>query len=448
VNAPTTSREQAGEGQDEETTDAEWLPSNSHTTSGPEFSSLADFGVPFVESLRSQPEAVALFKHFTGVVAKQLAWYDHDANPWRNLIAPLALNSQTLFTAILAMSSGNILSRMDNSHVGTSPQFQSMQLYRENALKLLSKDIRDLRSLPATPWSSTHWQSAKATLASVIILSYLDVHFPASGVWRLHLSGAQQVVRAVQKPPSGDPTMSFLAEEVFAATTWPLLTDYSLDMTTSRETVELQDLLGTVTMSDQESGFSGFCLALRRITLMERLCHQSASDGTLYVDVESASEKITQILVEARSSALMTVTPERLQNSKFEGQDAKHLIDAYFHATAAYKLRALRLTAAEGRTLDFHRSQLLQSLLAFQDLESFAQDQTWPLFVAGTESKDAVDSQEWIRGRFERIMRCSCALDRPRVLQFLEEFWRQSDHESWIDYGRHRAGDLANFLIL
>lgn len=448
INIQMTSREESVEKLDERTADSKWLWPNSHRTPRPEFSPLADFGTPFVEHQVFQPQAIALLKHFTDVIANQLAWYDDDANPWRNLIVPLAFSSRTLFTAILAMSSGNILSRMENNHVYTSIHFQSMQFHRENALKLLSKDFRDIRSLSTTPWLPSHSQLGKATLASVMILSYLEIHFPTSGAWRLHLNGARQVIRAVQKPPVYDRTMSFLADELFAATTWPLLTDYDLDMSTTNDNVELQGLLGTATRPDQASGFAGFCLALRRITLTERLSQQSKSDGVPCIDTEAAFAKIDRTLSQARSSTLKLVRPERLRHSKFEGQDVKHLIDAYYHATAVYNFRALRRTTTDGYSIDSHRFQLLKSLLAFHNLESFAQDQAWPLFVAGTESKGDAVSQDWIRCRFRRIIRCSCALDRPRVMSFLEAFWGQTDHESWIDYGRQRVSDLAKFLIL
>ncbi|KAH7364924.1 fungal-specific transcription factor domain-containing protein [Rhexocercosporidium sp. MPI-PUGE-AT-0058] len=444
----TTSHKQSVENQDDRTTRTNYLWPNSQSTPRLEFSVLADFRTPFVEYQNFQAEAISLLKHFTEVIANQLAWYDDDANPWRNLIVPLAFSSRTLFTAILAMSAGNILSRMENSYIHTSIHFQSMQFHRHNALNLLSKDFQDIRSFSATPWLPSHSQLGKATLASVIVLSYLEIHFPTSGVWRLHLNGAREVLRAVQKPPVCDRTMSFLVEELSAATTWPLLTNYNLDMPTSNDDVELQDLLGTVNVPDQASGFSGFCLALRLITLTERLSQQSKSDGISCVDTEAAFAEIDQTLSQAWSSTLKTVRPERLWHSKLEGRDVKYLIDAYYHATAVYKFQALRRTTKDGYSIESHRFQLLQSLLAFHDLESFAQDQAWPLFIAGTESKGDAVSQDWISCRFRRIIHCSCALDRPRVMSFLEQFWSQTDHESWIDYGRQRASDLASFLIL
>lgn len=442
-----TSREESVEKPDERTADSKWLWLNSHKPPRPEFSPLAEFGTPFVEHQVFRPAAVALLKHFTDVIANQLAWYDDDANPWRNLIVPLAFSSRTLFTAILAMSSGNILSRMENNDVSAVIHFQSMQFHRENALKLLSIDFQDIRSLSTTPWLPSHSQMGKATLASVLILSHLEVHFPTSGAWRLHLNGARQVIQALQQPSVYDPTMSFLAEELFAATTWPLLTDYDLDVSTTSDNVELQDL-ATANRPDQTSGFAGFCLALRRITLMERLSQQSKNDNVPCIDTEAAFAKIDRTLLQARSSALDIIRPERLRHSKFESQDLKYLIDAYYHATAVYKFRALRRTATDEYSIDSHRFQLFKSLLAFHDVESFAQDQTWPLFVAGTESKGDAVNQDWIRCRFRCVIRCSCALDRPRVMKFLEAFWGQTDHESWIDYGRQRRGDLASFLIL
>ncbi|KAL6242556.1 hypothetical protein RBB50_010696 [Rhinocladiella similis] len=405
----------------------------------------------------SQPGAVPLLDHFTQVVASQLVWYDDDTNPWRNLIVPLALDSPTLLTTILAMASGNIVSRLQGDHQHTRNILRSMQLHREQALRLLSKDFKILSNLKSTKsWQPPHSYWGKATLASVIILSYLEIHFPTSNVWRLHLKAAQEVFQAIEKPSIPDRLTTFLTEELYAATTWSLLTDYDFDasvgdhdrqMSHNFHTAQPQEPQEMVAMQYQDSGFAGFCIAIRRITRVERLSRQSRVHGALCINLETMMAQIDRMLLEARRCALESVRPERLWRTKSEHLDIRNLIDAIYHATSIYKIRALQSTTDEETVVASHRDRLFQSLLAFHDLESFAQDQTWPLFVAGTESIADVTRQSWIRRRFQRIMSCSCELDRPRVMRFLEAYWLQTDSENWIDYGRRQANQVK-FLIL
>ncbi|KIW10124.1 hypothetical protein PV08_11084 [Exophiala spinifera] len=405
----------------------------------------------------SQSGAAFLLNHFTRVVANQLVWYDDDANPWRNLIVPLALDSPTLLTTILAIASGNIVSRTQGDNQHTGKIYRSMQFHREQALRLLSKDIRVMSNLTSTKsWQPSHSRWGDATLASVILLSYLEIHFPTSGVWRLHLKAARQVILAIEKPSISDRTTIFLTEELFAATTWALLTDYDFDASVSGYDLHIshdnhapqpQELQEMVAIPYQDSGFAGFCLAIQQITRMERILRQSRVHGVPYMDTETILAQIDRMLSEARRCALGSAKPERLRCTKSEHLDVRNLIDAIYHATSVYKLRALQCTTNAESTLNYHRNQLFRSLLAFHDLESFAQDQTWSLFVAGTESKGDVTRQVWIRRRFHRIMSCSCELDRPRVMRFLEAYWLQTDSENWINYGR-RQTDQVGFLIL
>ncbi|KIW39674.1 uncharacterized protein PV06_08266 [Exophiala oligosperma] len=457
VNLGEASGDQHVEDQRQARRITEWMTHDPSSTPWTEVYPLALFRTSLVEAQLSQPEVATLLNHFTEVVANQLVWYDDDANPWRKLIVPLALDSPTLLTTILAIACGNIVSRMRSDHHHTGSFFRSTQLHREKALRLLSKDFQTMSNLISTEsWMPSHSHWGKATLASVIILSYLEIHFPTSGVWRLHLEAARQVIQAIQKPSISDRTTTFLAEELFATTTWALLTDYDADTSVSDQDLHISlDKDGPqprqpeemVTMPCQDSGFAGFCLVIRQITQTERLFQQSRIHGVPYIDTETRLVQIGRMLSEARRCALGSVRLEHLRRSKSEHLDASNLIDALYHSTSVYKFRALQFTSNEGSTVVSHRDQLFKSLQTFHDPESFAQDQTWPLFVAGTESKGDVTRQRWIRDRFQLIMSCSCELDRPRVMRFLESYWLQTDSENWVDYGRRQANQ-DRFLIL
>lgn len=433
------------------------MPTDFIATSQREHYEAASLSNTLAEFLPYWPGDRVLLGHFTQVVASQLVWYDSDENPWRNLIVPLAAGSHTLLTAILALASGNIVARMQSSDHSARHYSRLTQVHRDNVLKLLSADFQTMGKLTTSQmWLASHSDWAKATLASTIILSYLEIHFPNSGLWRLHLSAAQQVMQAIRKSADGDSTSSFLAGELFAATTWSLLTDYDCDLSMGENHVGLsiaEDVpnsyqsLATTAITSEDSGFAGFCLVLRQITLMERSCYRSGNGTWSLTKTGAMLAQIDRSLSEARCNALEALRPERHRRSKPEYLDAQHLVDALYHATLIYRHRATPSPAEQNSTLETLREQLFRSLLAFRDPESFAQDQTWPLFVAGTESMSDSLSQEWIRRRFATVMSSSCTLDRPSIMRFLEAFWLQTEYENWIDYGRQRTRQLK-FLIL
>jgi hypothetical protein len=412
---------------------------------------------PFIETQLRQPGTFALLGHFTEIVANQLAWYDNDKNPWRNLIVPLAMDSHALFAAILAMSSGNIVARMEDNSAAAGHHLQSMQLLREKTLTLLSADFRKLSALTKVgSWLPSDARWATAILASAILLSYLEIHFPVSGVWRVHLRAARQVMGAIQQSSASDELISFLAGEYFAATTWSMLTEFDVashatydypEEPTQGKQHSTKDLLGSFAISHGDSGFAGFCLGLQEITRLERLHRQEGRDVWLGSVDREYFPKIDELLSEARHRAFQAVEIDNPRMSETEELDVRLLIDAFYHATSIYKSRALQRFTGAHPTISYHRERLCSVLLTFRDPYSFAQDQTWPLFVAGTESKGDVPQQTWISGRFQCVMSRSCALDRPRVLNFLAAFWLQSNTDNWIDYAR-QCGTEASFLIL
>ncbi|KPI39094.1 uncharacterized protein AB675_4658 [Cyphellophora attinorum] len=413
--------------------------------------------MPFIEVQLRRPEMFALLSHFTKVVASQLAWYDNDKNPWRSLIVPLALESRALFAAILAISSGNIAARLGDGSGAARDYLQSMHLLRQETLTSLSTDFRKLSTLlSAGPLLPSELRWVTATLASVIVLSHLEVHFPVTGIWRVHLRAARQVMRAIQHSSTGDEVISFLAEESFAATTWSMLTDFDVashainecfEMSTVAASHRVEDFLERFAISHQDSGFAGFCLVLQKITKLERLHQQKGSDVLpSSADCDSLSD-LDKLLSEARHRAFQAMESDSLRMSDAEVLDVRLLIDAFYHATSIYKIRSLVRYASSHPTLSYHREQLCNALFAFRNADSFAQDQTWPLFVAGTECRGNPSRQSWISGRFQCIMARSCALDRQRVLQFLGAFWTQSGTDHWIDYARQIGAD-AGFLIL
>ncbi len=90
-------------------------------------------------------------------------------------------------------------------------------------------------------------------------------------------------------------------------------------------------------------------------------------------------------------------------------------------------------------------------LRCIKDIEPFAQELAWPVFVAGMECCGRLDEQAVVEDRMEEIMRINGPLDRRRMMEFLRGWWRIEEEErsrrSWIDLAREKARDGDSFLL-
>lgn len=405
-----------------------------------------------------------LLRHFVDVVSVQLAWFDDGSNPWRSLVLPLALDSpgpspsssHCLLAAILGVSASNIASRFAEGDTQRDVYLGIMNSLRNRAFRFLAENLRTLRGVleqgtPPPPQSLT-----QTVIASVLLLSYLEVHWPSNGMWRIHLRTAQSISDMLELATTGDAISAFISEELFTASTWPLLTHYPSDEMSSPQEVSMGSL------ARQEIGgrspFTAFVAIVRRVTRAGRDASRQDGDpverrAALCTILDQVKLDLEQALKTALG-ALRTMEPR----TEISGHDIERFIVAYYYATQIYCHRALLAAAPESPhessawadqvTLLGLRAQLVESLQALDNPDSLAQSQPWPLFVLATESAHEPVTQCWIESRMESIMTLYCEIDRPQMLNFLKSFWAQAVYDNWIDYARLWTKDKYEFLIL
>lgn len=407
-----------------------------------------------------------LLRHFVDVVSVQLAWFDDGSNPWRNLVLPLALDSpgpypsssHCLLAAILGVSASNVASRLAEGDTQRDVYLGIMNSLRNRAFRFLAENLRTLRGSLEQATPSPPQPLTQTVIASVLLLSYLEVHWPSNGIWRIHLQTAQSISDMLELATTGDAISAFLSEELFTSSTWPLLTQYPSDEMSSPQEVSVRCLARQEIRGG--SPFTAFVSIVRRVALARR--DASLQDGdpvgrraALCTILDQVQLDLDQVLTTALGSLRIM---EPYMGCNISGRDVDRFIVAYYYATQLYCHQALLAAApeppqesaawADKATLLGLRTQLVDSLLALENPDSLAQSQPWPLFVLATESAHEPVTQCWIESRMQSIMTLYCEIDRPQMLNFLRSFWAQDVYDNWIDYARLWTKDRYEFLIL
>lgn len=407
-----------------------------------------------------------LLRHFVDVVSVQLAWFEDGFNPWRSLLLPLALDmpgpsrssSHCLLAAILGVSASNVASRLAHGETQRDAYLDIMNSLRNQAFRFLADNLRTLRGALEKATATAPLPLTQTVIASVLLLSYLEVHWPSNGMWRIHLRTAQSISDMLELAKTRDAISAFLSEELFTASTWPLLTHYPLvEMSPPQEapigSLVRQEIRG-------RSPFTAFVAIIHSVA--RAVGDASLQDGGPVERRAVLCKILGQArlnLEQARTAAVGTLRAmEPRMGCNTSGRDVERLIAAYYYATQLYCHRALVSAAHESPRQSFARAdqvtllglrtQLVNSLQALDDPDSLAQSQPWPLFVLATESAHEPVTQCWIQSRMGSIMTLYCEIDRPQMLNFLRAFWAQNVYDNWIDYARLWTKDQYEFLIL
>ncbi|KAF3019220.1 hypothetical protein E8E14_000028, partial [Neopestalotiopsis sp. 37M] len=136
-----------------------------------------------------------------------------------------------------------------------------------------------------------------------------------------------------------------------------------------------------------------------------------------------------------------------LTSNKGSPHNFTQLVNAWYYACLIYACRLLKPDGAASDTLvEATLDPLLNSLSAFHEgLDTFPQDQMWPLFIAGTEVKsDNRQTREWIVVRLRDTMTQTWPVEHYRTIEFLRDYWAKIDEDgndsmTWINYAQRRT---------
>ncbi|OQE26581.1 hypothetical protein PENSTE_c005G04590 [Penicillium steckii] len=375
----------------------------------------------------------------------QLVWIDSDQNPWRNLVCPLAARSPCVSYAILATAAANIYVKIDPNSSEKAISLYILTEYRQRALSLLTNNLSQARRFNEQENAEAKVQNFRESLAATLLHWHLEMHFPSDSTWKIHLRTAQALVYShcliATSKSQFDECGTFLLQEFYCATIWPRLT----------LNIDIEDVALTLPLRNQGDAFIGFVRLMHRLILLA-----SRPNCEIAPKKTKLTMSITELESEAsrnRQSVLESLQRNDLSSRLCPFDDVLHVVDAWFYAILIFGYQVIGPTC---ETTDFIQNDcdcLFQALESLSSPLSFAQNQPWPLFIAGTECAGDKYRQNWVESRFQLLIQNICPLDRPRMLRFLKEWWNDYDVKSgyggtgnWLEFIR-RAQSHQDFII-
>ncbi|KAJ6145631.1 hypothetical protein N7470_009526 [Penicillium chermesinum] len=402
----------------------------------------ATLGSPATElSLTSPrfPYASQLLAWYKERVAHRLAWIDGPQNPWRQIILPLAENSETVMSSVLALAAHDLASQYPRQDPWFVKFTDISNAFQNKALALLA---RELSSLTASQ-SLESRTDASLTLASVIIICNNELLNAASAGWRIHLQAARELILVnTNQTPIIQTELAriqeFLLQEFFSTTVWTHLTTFD-------DANEPTNNIPQAPTSTEDAAVADFIRIIHLITRLER--QKTNSPAPLPPSV--IQDTIAQIEAARLKSLRLSDTVTFWSDA--DRRDFELVVWMFYHANLIYISQAFPELRHERVDVRSSREQILAHVRHLSETRNgmFAQDLVWPLFVAGTELRGDVASQRFVQNAFRDVMRISRTLDRARVVGFLETWWTYEGPvmESWIQLARERPDDF-NFLLL
>jgi len=200
-----------------------------------------------------------------------------------------------------------------------------------------------------------------------------------------------------------------------------------------------------VPTDDHNAIFIGFLRIIGSITQTER--HQLANSHSVpLLDIPTLHIAVTKAHLHA-----MTCRQSRALRSPQARRDFEHVLGSFYHCVMLYGYQTLLSPLSAKLVTNEAADKLFEHLRCIKDMEPFAQDMAWPIFIAGTACCGKLEEQAIVEQKVEEIIRINGPLDRGRMIKFLREWWRRGErescYESWIEVARKQARNGESFLV-
>ncbi|KAJ5096773.1 hypothetical protein N7456_007494 [Penicillium angulare] len=395
------------------------------------------------------PHASRLLAWFKERVAQRLAWIDGPQNPWRQIILPLAENSETVLSSVLALAAHDLASQYPQ-HDPWFVKFQDISnAYQNKALSLLAKELGTLTASSSSSSSSSSivqsTPDASMTLASVIILCNNELLKAQSSGWKIHLQAARELILVSSNSSYLQQQLlriqEFLLQEFYATSVWTQLTTF--------DDMNVINNINTAPTSTEDAAVADFIRIIYQTSQLERLQRRSGSENPLPIS------QIEEILTQIESARIKSFRLSEKVDfwTASDRNDFELVVWMFYHANLIYVAQAFPVLRDCGKVdVQGSRDAILNHVKDLSETRNgmWAQDLVWPLFIAGTELRGDKTGQRFVENAFKDVMRLSRTLDRARVLSFLGIWWNldlDGRMTSWIQLARERPQDF-NFMLL
>ncbi|RMZ80651.1 hypothetical protein DV738_g2634, partial [Chaetothyriales sp. CBS 135597] len=416
---------------------------------------------PLPPSLTENPMNLLYFHHFLNHTAKILVPHDCPENPFKTILAKMAVENPNLLNLMLAYSASH------RARLLSHPE-------PANRIAVWVRDV--FPALRQTLEDVSNTEVSNANLATAIMLASLEIISPSSfGVsipWQDHLSVARSIIRSRGGPNSvsrQDPVMFFLTrwmayldvmgslsgsrsdEPLFAGNYWSSSGD--LSSTTSSRSLSIDD----ESLEDEDDytidcllGFTTKCVSiLAQVALLARECEPHRIDPLTHKirvnwrpgpDIEARADKLRRDLEHAMSheqknfsyaSALYQEYPERRYSAvQMSAQDAHESLStnsAFHYAGLVHLLRRVHNLPRSDPAIQSAVHSIISVLSSVRVGGSAEACCLFPTITAGLEAESELDRMEVVRRLKKAEQLGMCQVGRARRL--MEESWRRG--ESW-----------------
>ncbi|KAJ2983157.1 hypothetical protein NQ176_g897 [Zarea fungicola] len=346
--------------------------------------------------------------YFRARICKLFILHDSDQNPFRNLLT-LSMNNSTLQYSIIAVASRHFAnSAISFDHPTDSISHQSIGANLD-ALRFKKKIFEGLR----LDLSCTDLSDHVATMATILLLIFLDLLESGIDGWKCHVQGARQLVNlshsliatgAVLESRHDDATGMVAETKQFLFHQFSLIATLGEALSASGSKTEastdFDDSKHKESIVRSSLGCPAFLRAAirdfsRQRCFIETLQSQERSEVEIHIQRTVALMDLTRRF-DCLEWSSTTVAPS---NSDGRVGSLAMLAEAYKTATLLYGARILRAFGKNAMEQS-ERHKLACELL--NTIESLKGDQMmfkcllWPTFIAGTECqyhKELVSTQ-------------------------------------------------------
>ncbi|KAK5274038.1 hypothetical protein LTR96_000638 [Exophiala xenobiotica] len=386
-----------------------------------------------------QPNVVRdLIHYYDHVVAAVMPWVDGPDNAWRTIMLPLAMKSESLLLAILALSAEHYSSKMGSTWLAEGVPLAVQ--YRDQSVQLLAQNLRT--ELAEDP-TAAHQGPACAMLATILVLCNLEMIRCDSAIWHVHWKAARTITRRWTSSHHPRPMLEygfkFLIKEAFV-----------YDVFGSSTTFDNEDQIPNSVLTDEEDPplFGHWLQLVQEVTIVERRRHANMpADQYL---MHSADMKLLQSRFHEATSSSLHIS----RGLDFESQglqsDIVKLLNIYHEAGLLYSYQALLGPKDSALARDSCVESIINSVRYIENLIAFQHDLVWPLFLVGTESRNRRSRQKFAESGILEAMRSTAFSNCRPALEFLRRFWTtdQLVVMDWIQFGRQESQRGLNFLVI
>ncbi|EXJ58423.1 hypothetical protein A1O7_05848 [Cladophialophora yegresii CBS 114405] len=381
-----------------------------------------------------------LLHYFDHHVATVMPWVDGPENPWRKLLLPLALESESLLLALLALSAEHYTSRRDSSWPLNGGFLSSN--YRDRSLQLLA---RDLRAEVIEDANSPRKTQASTILATILVLCNLEMIRCDTTTWHVHWKAARTITKRWTATDLAstilDDTCRFLLKEAFV-----------YDVFGSSTTFGDNDQIPSSVLTKQEANvFTDWLQLIQDVTRAER----RRNDNPFSAEEASVALANMQGLQEKFEYAR---DRSRTFSRRFDfGTPGPHndftvLIDIFHYAGLAYSFQALlnTLDHAVQASLQDHVTGVITAMGQIRNKDAYQHDLVWPLFVVGTQSRHNKDTQDFAETKLLEVMNSTGFSNCYPALEFLRRFWATDPLvvADWMQFARQESRQGKHFLVI